>query len=204
MSETQIKAIETVYNGYRFRSRLEARWAVFFDALGVEYEYEKEGYDLGEAGWYLPDFWLPGITLRGREKGLWVEIKGQMPTLEEDAKCAALSKATERPVLLFPCPPFCRTDGYENENSEGFEHSAGHLDEEGNEYVGWDCGMCFWQCPGCGCVKVEFYEGSYDECMHCDWKADRFCSGFSSPRLIQAVERSRQARFEHGERVARP
>ena len=28
-----IKAIETVYNGYRFRSRLEARWAVFFDAL---------------------------------------------------------------------------------------------------------------------------------------------------------------------------
>jgi hypothetical protein len=25
------KAIETHYKGYRFRSRLEARWAVFFD-----------------------------------------------------------------------------------------------------------------------------------------------------------------------------
>lgn len=54
-----IKPIETVYNSYRFRSRLEARWAVFFDALEVEYEYEKEGFDLGEYGWYLPDFWLP-------------------------------------------------------------------------------------------------------------------------------------------------
>ena len=37
-----IKPIETVYNGYRFRSRLEARWAVFFDAAGIEYEYEPE------------------------------------------------------------------------------------------------------------------------------------------------------------------
>lgn len=54
-----IKAIETVYNGYRFRSRLEARWAVFFDALGIKYEYEPEGFDLGEAGYYLPDFFIP-------------------------------------------------------------------------------------------------------------------------------------------------
>ena len=67
-SNGQIKAIETVYKGYRFRSRLEARWAVFFDALGVKWEYEKEGFDLGEAGWYLPDFWLP-------ELGVWAEIK---------------------------------------------------------------------------------------------------------------------------------
>ena len=65
-----IKAIETSYKGYRFRSRLEARWAVFFDALGAEWEYEKEGYDLGEHGLYLPDFWLPRL-------GIFVEIKPQ-------------------------------------------------------------------------------------------------------------------------------
>ena len=64
-----IKAIETRYKGYRFRSRLEARWAVFFDALGVKWEYEKEGYDLGATGWYLPDFWLP-------EQDCWFEVKG--------------------------------------------------------------------------------------------------------------------------------
>lgn len=63
-----IKAIETVYKGYKFRSRLEARWAVFFDAMGIEYQYELEGFDLGEAGWYLPDFYLP-------ESGWFVEVK---------------------------------------------------------------------------------------------------------------------------------
>ena len=31
--EKSIKPIETKYNGYRFRSRLEARWAVFFDMI---------------------------------------------------------------------------------------------------------------------------------------------------------------------------
>lgn len=67
-----IKAIETEYKGYRFRSRTEARWAVFFDSLGIAWEYEKEGYDLGEAGWYLPDFWLP-------EWECFVEIKPTMP-----------------------------------------------------------------------------------------------------------------------------
>jgi hypothetical protein len=63
-----VKAIETRYKGYRFRSRLEARWAVFLDTLGVPYEYEPQGFDLGEAGWYLPDFWLP------RDER-WLEIK---------------------------------------------------------------------------------------------------------------------------------
>lgn len=63
-----IKAIETRYKGYRFRSRLEARWAVFFDALGLQWEYEPEGFDLGEAGWYLPDFYLPELEA-------WAEIK---------------------------------------------------------------------------------------------------------------------------------
>ena len=61
-----IKAIETQYKGYRFRSRLEARWAVVFDALDLEWVYEPEGYDLGGGVKYLPDFSLsdPEITRR--------------------------------------------------------------------------------------------------------------------------------------------
>jgi hypothetical protein len=38
-----MKAIETLYRGYRFRSRTEARWAVFFDKLGLRWDYEEEG-----------------------------------------------------------------------------------------------------------------------------------------------------------------
>ena len=51
-----IKAIETVYNGYKFRSRLEAKWAVFFDAVGIKYQYEIEGYEMDDIR-YLPDFY---------------------------------------------------------------------------------------------------------------------------------------------------
>ena len=50
-----IKPIETHWRGYRFRSRLEARWAVFMDHLGVEWVYEPEGFSL-RSGYYLPDF----------------------------------------------------------------------------------------------------------------------------------------------------
>lgn len=46
-----IAAIPTLYRGRMYRSRLEARWAAFFDRLGWTHEYEP--FDLG--GW-SPDF----------------------------------------------------------------------------------------------------------------------------------------------------
>lgn len=86
-----IKPIETEYKGYRFRSRLEARWAVFFDACGVKWEYEPEGFDLGDGLYYLPDFLLHNVyTYHGRDDGvyfdydnLWVEVKGNLTELDE-------------------------------------------------------------------------------------------------------------------------
>lgn len=73
---SKIKAIETVYDGYKFRSRLEARWAVFWNKMGLGYDYEPEGFDLGIA-WYLPDFWL-------RELQWYVEIKPFFPDWSVD------------------------------------------------------------------------------------------------------------------------
>src|SRR5262245_54186457 len=87
-----IKPIETRYNGRRFRSRTEARWAVFFDALGIKYDYEPEGYEI-DGVWYLPDFYLP-------EMHIWVEIKGQEPTDQEFDLCFKLAKAKKVKVLL--------------------------------------------------------------------------------------------------------
>ena len=54
---SDIRPIETQYRGYRFRSRLEARWAVFFDRCDVRYDYEPEGFEL-PSGRYLPDFYF--------------------------------------------------------------------------------------------------------------------------------------------------
>ena len=72
-----VKPIETEYNGYRFRSRLEARWAVFFDAMHIEYDYEPEGFVGFDDVKYLPDFYLP-------VENLYVEVKGSDEQLEGD------------------------------------------------------------------------------------------------------------------------
>lgn len=71
-----IHAIETYYAGHLFRSRLEARWAVFFDSLGIRWEYEPQGYRVGEQRRpYLPDFYLTDLRW-------WVEVKGASERLD--------------------------------------------------------------------------------------------------------------------------
>ncbi|SFK92117.1 hypothetical protein SAMN05216275_14138 [Streptosporangium canum] len=85
-----IKAIETHHAGHRFRSRLEARWAVFFDHIGTRWEYEPEGFECSarltlseESIPYLPDFWLPDFNM-------WGEVKGH---LSEEALTRLLNVA---------------------------------------------------------------------------------------------------------------
>lgn len=194
MTQQSIKAIETVYNGYRFRSRLEARWAVFFDALGVKYEYEKEGFDLGEAGWYLPDFWLPELKC-------WIEIKGQEPTEREEAVASRLAVQSGADTYLFWGPvevPFIL---------------------HGNGGMAWDgCGPAFWyspsgeerghtdagywwcECPVCHKLTIQF-EGRVDRITcNCPEAAKRSVAyACATPRIMAAYTAARQARFEHGE-----
>ena len=45
------KAIRTLYKGIQYRSRLEAKWAAFFDMIGWDFTYEPTDLD----GWW-PDF----------------------------------------------------------------------------------------------------------------------------------------------------
>jgi hypothetical protein len=95
------KALNTPYRGYDFRSRTEARWAVYFDIMAWSYEYEKEGYDLHPHGNYLPDFWLPQFNC-------WAEVKGERFTRDELTKAVALCRLTNHHVLLLEGPPDLR------------------------------------------------------------------------------------------------
>lgn len=52
----RIPSIPTTYNGTHFRSRLEARWASFFDLIGWTWQYEPIDLD-----GYIPDFVLEGV-----------------------------------------------------------------------------------------------------------------------------------------------
>ena len=81
-------AIPTNYAGHRFRSRLEARWAVLFDHLGIGWQYEPQGFTIGDRP-YLPDFLL--------ECGTWVEVKGN-----EDALDHRLMRDAARALPVMP------------------------------------------------------------------------------------------------------
>lgn len=112
-----LQPIETIYKGYRFRSRLEARWAVYFDAMEIKFEYEQEGFILSDGTLYLPDFYLP-------EFGYFVEVKAEEFSKLERMKCELLAK--EKPVILLtgiPDPKTYYTKLYEIDGrifTEGF------------------------------------------------------------------------------------
>lgn len=105
------KPIRTTYNGVHFRSRTEARWAVFFDALGVRWQYEHEGYEL-PSGRYLPDFWLPDVSVARRQRGCFIEIKPSgAPTERERKLMEELCEQTDRDVVMFCGAPALLPDG---------------------------------------------------------------------------------------------
>lgn len=82
-----IQAKPTHYAGIDFRSRLEARWAIFFDCAGVEWIYEPRWLSFPErkkdgvaAEWGLPDPYLPDFRLP--DLGLWVEVRPEATLLD--------------------------------------------------------------------------------------------------------------------------
>jgi len=99
----QIKALQTVYKGYKFRSRLEARWAVFFDTAGIKYMYEPEGFEYlpegsrNEKVYYLPDFWLSSSKI-------YVEVKPTSDLSDEAIeKAKALAHSDDARLVIIVC-----------------------------------------------------------------------------------------------------
>ena len=198
-----IKPIETVYNGYRFRSRLEARWAVFFDACGLKYHYEPEGFNIGE--YYLPDFYLDDLEI-------YVEIKpfdksvvsyvGDGNKWEE--KCRRFRNITGNAIVL------CYGEPAEDLHKYLF---AWDLTDSGGGSSEWECNFYnHFRKIALITVPTRFdrsifisetfqsneYIGTWD-----DFKGGEFYMPFYDyagfDRLNVAKTKSRQARFEHGE-----
>lgn len=179
-----IKAIETVYNGYRFRSRLEARWAVFFDVLGIEYQYEPEGYDLFGT-WYLPDFWLPELSH-------WVEIKPANVTADDHERCHDLFIMTEQKVLLLAGSPW--PDEYKIFPKPSWTYKTEQIPP-----------LEFAQCANCHSLWMGFegfgalhIGGGQPTDRPCDETGETIVS-IHGGSLEKAFKSARQARFEHGE-----
>jgi len=99
MNEYSIAAIPTMYRGRQYRSRLEARWAAFFDLMEFRHEYEP--FDLGS---WSPDFLLPSGHDPAEFVGVLAEVKPVQAFDERVAlrMCQAVTdnKMNERVMLL--------------------------------------------------------------------------------------------------------
>jgi hypothetical protein len=179
-----LKAIETQYKGYRFRSRLEARWAVFFDALGLRWEYEPEGFELGGAVRYLPDFWLPiqDSVMGFPGCGHWVEIKPIAPTEVELKKVQELALQSGHSALLFAGVPGEHTTYLVYRTEGRVIVREGALPEFSNgEYYVLRAGV-----PLANCL------------IGYTWSEQR-----GAALVAEAIAEARGARFEFGENGAR-
>lgn len=171
--QTTIKAIPTKYKGVEFRSRLEARWAVFYDALGIKYLYEHEGYQL-PSGWYLPDFFLPDI-----DDGCFTEIKPVEPSDTECAFARELIEATGNACYIF----------------QGLVRYPGECEGSYAWLNGFDFPYCWCECPKCHRLGITFEGRGASVC------GDRCCPNENklythyAPRFLEAYRRAQTFRF---------
>lgn len=98
--EQRLKPIDTEYANHLFRSRLEARWAVYFDTLRIKWVYEPEGYEMNRYK-YLPDFYFP-------ELDFYAEIKPDNFGDSDVKKWCAFVKATKKPLVIFEGTPHAK------------------------------------------------------------------------------------------------
>lgn len=188
-----IKAIETSYSGYRFRSRLEARWAVFFDVMGIRWTYESEGFEVtghhSKPIRYLPDFLLLETTT-------YVEIKPVYPPSESEMKkIIAVTAHGDLDVLLLYGP-----------EAGGNYGAALFLGRDNPNHFRLIDRLQFSTCPICntaGVYRVPEIDGpSIFRCFN------QSCQGYShleikkevdwlTTRVQEAIVAARSARFEY-------
>ena len=173
---SSIKPIETLYMGCRFRSRLEARWAVAFDSMKIEWEYEPEGFVLEDGTCYLPDF---KIHVRHRSytdehEPIYVEVKGEL-TDDDLHKAELFSK--EYPLLML-----------------------GNIPKNWDEYYEQYCSRSY-----IGFNNFFYIDGDWYPCAFSKHNGEMWLCGPDHDQwdlgeaLNIALIKARSARFEHGE-----
>lgn len=189
---TPITPIETHYAGCRFRSRLEARWAVFFNHLGIPWDYEPQGY-LVNGKPYLPDFYLPDC-------GTWVEVKGSSQDLDADLLEQASLQLPHLPhrgecgprlMILGPIP--------EPDHEVDFGWLGLGPEEEGGSGWRWGFGSYHKNLRPWVLVDASPLYGTDDPLqeLFVPWSDPH---DLGRPEVTEAYRAARSARFERGEK----
>jgi hypothetical protein len=164
--------LETFLNGRKYRSRLEARWSIFFDRLGIRYQYEPVIFP-----GYLVDFFIPQQP-RFCENTCF-EIK---PSDLAESETNQLGDFATENLPIYVLTELPDLDG----------------DPPGDGYYyfgrGWDNNQRFCVCSHCGIYGIR-YEGRSERlsCL-CTKDGDRG-ENYGDPRLIQAAQFALKHRF---------
>lgn len=175
-----IKPIETHYKGYAFRSRLEARWAVYFDAIEIKWDYEPQGFELPNTERYLPDF-----VLHTKVGPVFAEVKpqGDITQFDKAKMFIRYSPIGAKLVCLAGVPIVGFYQMFMKISMEKFEK---HYNDGKHNYM-LDDGLVakYWVCV---CKEYGIVSRYYDDIDYC------------IDGIEDAVELARSARFEHGRR----
>ncbi|OFW21196.1 MAG: hypothetical protein A3H27_09005 [Acidobacteria bacterium RIFCSPLOWO2_02_FULL_59_13] len=184
------QAIQTRYRGRNFRSRLEAKWAVFMDHMGVKWEYEPEGFADERGGRYLPDFFLPDLNC-------FLEIKPRKPTDQERDKAWIAVEATGKDLFILwgePEDPWnvlndsqrgCYGLFRSNRNPKGDEHYEEWFVSD-DRYWAW--------CPACNTVGIVL-SGATEKLRCCPKNPGHSLAPVDHEKILQAADKARNYRF---------
>lgn len=167
-------SIPTFYAGTTFRSRTEARWAVFFDRLNARWYYEYEGFETPDGSRYLPDFWLPTLNM-------FVEVK---PPGHAGPDSIMVAQLDDRKLLLVNGAPGEAIEGwYTNKDFVGGTLLSPY----------WDGPYCFCFCPLCDRLGCTFDGRGGRVCAKCP-TTDKDYTG-DDPRILAASFVAKEWRF---------
>jgi len=182
-----VKVLPTIYDGIKFRSRTEARWAILFTELGINWEYEREGYQL-PSGRYLPDFYLHDVGATS-SSSTWFEVKGKDPTEAEQTKARELSQLTGEDVIIAfgSFPKDCYLTSWDT-----IIFSAE-----------WGADSCdfFYQlsaCPKCHKLGFVFCEYAGRVCSEHSLTGDELIASVDATRINNALQAARSKVWENG------
>lgn len=185
------------YDGNVFRSQLEARWAVFFEALNLAYFYEPCSFQMEllpyESGIqklkrpirYTPDFHIPELKL-------WIEIKGGSITEQEMMKARMLSYHTWQQVFIIRGnlgTPF------KNKTREGASATVYAWDADSESLIEED-GYGFAECACCGRISVVFRADPQRIPCNCAKKSFNYNSSTKISPLDEAYRKANEYIFE--------
>jgi hypothetical protein len=204
-----IQAIETKYEGIRYRSRNEARWGVFFSCLGLDFEYEPEGYEIihnHKKIRYAPDFFIR--KQHEFDQDLYVEIKPSSEgkiiiTKDDEEKVSAFGR--HRPItILGSINDYMKEINYLGGtnyeymypyNKKYFPFTEDHTDASGNEMdIICDYGYLFCQCLHCGCFGFQ-YLGRAERIKCCEENNDHKDYNYDSKMILSALQDAAYYRF---------